>query len=391
MNSNTEPRYLGCYKMFGRAPERRAACRSATSATFRGVVPLFLCGIFLLAGCATYHRSGLPEAKVKAVEPQFHLPELSREQEDKILALDPLHVSERDIRDVLSHAPAPRIINIHGGIYPVHRRMISFSDFLIGMGYPAFSITNAADGTYTFSCYESSDLIAGMMAWYYEREGLRPIMIGHSQGGFQAVKILDKFAGHDGDSMPIYNPLTWSRENRYTIVDPLTGKSRSLVGLKFGYASAMGTGGVTRFLPNQWDMAFSLRDIPDSVEEFTGFYKGRDLLGGDLLGYGSMNYFHANGTAKVRNIELPAPWRHGAVPDTKHLLKSQAIMDRINAYVPPPEDVIHIPASEENMRKETLNLAWAQDVWYSIKKYWVTDLQTYIRAKRARGEASVKR
>jgi hypothetical protein len=349
----------------------------------KSVVSLVLI-ISLFTGCATYHRSSLPPTKAKAAEQQFHLPSLSRDLEDKILALDPLHVSGRDIRDVLSHAPAPRIINIHGGIYPVHTRLISFSEFLIGMGYPAFSITNVNDGTYTFSCYESSDLVAGMMAWYYEKEGLRPMMVGHSQGGFQAVKILHKFAGHEGDSMAVYNPLTWSRENRYTITDPLTGKPRPLVGLKFGYATAMGSGGVTRFLPNQWDMAFKLRSIPDSVEEFTGFYKGRDLLGGDLLGYGSMNYFHPNGTAKVRNIELPAPWRHGAVPDTKHLLKNQAIIDRINAYVPPAENAIHIPATEENMRPEIRNMAWAEDVWYSIKKHWVTDLQTYIRAKRQR-------
>ena len=107
-------------------------------------------------------------------------------------------------------------------------------------------------------------------------------------------------------------------------------------------------------------MAFKLRSIPDSIEEFTGFYKGRDLLGGDLLGYGSMNYFHANGTAKVRNIELPAPWRHGAVPDTKHGVRDRAIVERINAYVPPPEDVIHIPATKENMRHETRNLAFSQ-------------------------------
>jgi len=72
------------------------------------------------------------------------------------------------------------------------------------------------------------------MAWYYEKEGLRPIMVGHSQGGFQAVKILHKFAGDGGDSMAVYNPLTWSRENRYTITDPRTGKTRPVVGLKLG-------------------------------------------------------------------------------------------------------------------------------------------------------------
>jgi hypothetical protein len=348
--------------------------------TFSTLLLLSLCG------CATYKRSGLPPDQARVMEQKFHPPLLSPALEDKILALDPLQVSEKDIRDVLSHAPAPRIINIHGGIYPVHRRMISFSEFLIGMGYPAFSITNATDGTYTFSCYESSDLVAGMIAWYYEKEGLRPIIVGHSQGGFQAVKILQKLAGHDAKQMAVWNPLTWKRENRYDITDPLTGEKRPVVGLRLGYVTSMGAGGVTRFLPNQWDMAFRLRSIPDSVEEFTGFYKFRDLLGGDLWGYGSMNYFHANGKAKVRNIELPAPWKHGAVPDTKHLLKEQKVVDQINAYVPPPEDTIHIPANEENMKPETRNLAWAEDVWYSIKKHWVIDLQRAIRARHGRME-----
>jgi hypothetical protein len=336
-----------------------------------------------LTGCATYKRAGLPPERARVIEKQFHPPTLSSELEDKILALDPFHVSEKDIREVLSQAPAPRIINIHGGIYTVRFRMVSFSQFLIGMGYPAFAITNAADGTYDFSCYESSDMLTGMMAWYYEKEGLRPIMVGHSQGGFQEVKILHKLAGHDSDTMAVWNPITWKRENRYEIVDPLTGAKRPVVGLKLGYATSMGAGGLTRFLPNQWDMAFRLRSIPDSIEEFTGFYKFRDPLGGDLLGYGSMNYFRPNGTAKVRNIELPGAWRHGKIPDTKHLLKSQVIIDRINAYVPPEDPTIHIPATEENMKPETLYLPWAEDVWYSIKKYWVVDLQRYIRAHRA--------
>src|SRR5215472_5070405 len=153
-----------------------------------GVLSLSL---LLASGCATYNRSGLSAEKARALEAKrFALPHLAGDLEDRILALDPLHVSEKDIRQILSHAPAPRIINIHGGIYPVQRKMISFSQFLIGMGYPAASITNPADGTYTFSCYEDSSMIAGMIAWYYENEGLRPMIVGHSQGGFQAVKIL---------------------------------------------------------------------------------------------------------------------------------------------------------------------------------------------------------
>ena len=56
----------------------------------------------------------------------------------------------------------------------------------------------------------------------------------------------------------------------------------------------MGAGGVTRFLPNQWSKNFKLRKIPDTVEEFTGFYKGRDLLGGDYWGYGPANLFETS-------------------------------------------------------------------------------------------------
>jgi len=119
---------------------------------------------FLLPGCATYRRCGLSAQRAAAVEQALASRNLalSRESEQAILALDPRSVTEVDIRNVLSRAPAPRIINIHGGIYPVHRVMISFSEFLMGMGYPSASLTNPGDGTYTFSCYESSGKIAGV-------------------------------------------------------------------------------------------------------------------------------------------------------------------------------------------------------------------------------------
>ena len=38
------------------------------------------------------------------------LPSLDRGIEDRILALDPLHISAAEVRDVLKRAPAPRII-----------------------------------------------------------------------------------------------------------------------------------------------------------------------------------------------------------------------------------------------------------------------------------------
>src|SRR5262249_35270399 len=155
-----------------------------------------------------------------------HQHRLSPELEDRILALDPALVTTQDVREVLAHAPAPRIILIHGGVARVIPHMVSFSEFLIGLGYPINSLTNPNDGTYSFSCYESSERLAGMIAWFYEKEGMRPMMIGHSQGGMQVVKVLDKLARDPASPLPVWNPLTWQPEGRCEIVDPLTRQKR---------------------------------------------------------------------------------------------------------------------------------------------------------------------
>lgn len=338
----------------------------------------------LLTGCGIYHRQGLAPARAWQMEQSLtrHDLKLAPGLEDKILALDPDNLTAQDVHDILSKAPAPRIINIHGGIAKVIARMVSFSDFLIGMGYPAGSLTNPSDGTYSFSCYESSEKIAGVIAWYYEKEGLRPMMVGHSQGGFQVVKVLYRLAEKPSAKLPVWNPLTWEKENRHEIIDPLTGEKRSVAGLVLPYATSVGAGGLTRCLPNQWDMCFRLRTIPDSVEEFTGFCKGRDLLGGDFLGYGPANYYKPNGKALVRNVWLPTEYKHGSIPDTKHLLQDQQIRDWINNYRPAGELIV-TPQLDRQFDSDSSHIIWAADVWYSIKKHWVLELQRLIRAKRA--------
>jgi hypothetical protein len=48
------------------------------------------------------------------------------------------------------------------------------------------------------------------------------MLIGHSQGGMQAVKVLHELAGHFDDSLRVYDPLKGAFEDRTTIVDPLT-------------------------------------------------------------------------------------------------------------------------------------------------------------------------
>lgn len=336
--------------------------------------------ILWMTGCGTYPRPGVDAARGAAIQTEIRgqTRPLTRELEDRVLALNSLRVPDRDLRDVLAAAPAPRLILIHGGISRVIPFMESFGEFLVGMGYPARSITNPGDGTYTFSCYESARIVAGSVAWYYEQEGLRPMMIGHSQGGFQVVKVLQLLEPEPGRQVEVWNPVTWQGEGRYEITDPLTGRRRPVVGLKLPYVCGVGGGGLTRVLPNQWDMIGSLRTIPDSVEEFTCFYKRNDLLGGDFLGYGSANHSHAEDTAVVRNVRLPTHYKHGSVPDTRHLLASPVIRDWINNY-----DPARPPDTEPEFDQPSHNILWAADVWYSLKKHWVRELQRSIQARRA--------
>jgi hypothetical protein len=53
---------------------------------------------------------------------------------ERILSLDPEHVTDADVRQTLAKGPTPRIMLLHGGIYPVHLSMESFGRFLVGMG-----------------------------------------------------------------------------------------------------------------------------------------------------------------------------------------------------------------------------------------------------------------
>jgi pimeloyl-ACP methyl ester carboxylesterase len=347
----------------------------------RTIPLLLLLGLSLaLSGCGTCRRSSAELRLARELTASYpdRWGTLARETEDRILALNPDHVTAEDLREVLGHAPAPRLINIRGGIFPVYLCMESFSDFVIGMGYPAVSVTNPATGNYSFSCYDNARCIAGAIAWYYEKEGLRPVIVGHSQGGMQAVKVLYQFGERGAKPLPVWNPLTAKEEPRTTITDPLTGTAMPATSLRVPYVSSVGAGGFTRFMPNQWDMVGRLRKIPDSVEDFVGYSVPFDLFGGDLLGFGPMNLYEAKGSAQVRNLRLPLGDNHVIVPVTEHLLKRPEVVAWINDYVPSEP-----PPKEPKFKGDTRHLLWAADVWYSLKRHWVLELQRSIRARRA--------
>ncbi len=348
-----------------------------------GLLAFLLGGLFLF-GCS----SPLPP-RVTRLDPEpvrrgaapCRACQMSPHLEDQILALNPEHVTTAQIRDVLSQAPAPQVIAIHGGVLPIKAGMNSFTEFLVEMGYPTNSLRNPATGEQAYGYYDDSDALAGALAWFAERDGLRPILIGHSQGGIQVIRILHKLAGTYPAKFQVWNPETQAWLGRDTIIDPVTGQELSVTNVQVSYAAVATAGGIARILPNEWDMNDRLRTIPDSVVEFTGFQKGLDPWGGDLMGYGAGNNYKAAGSAIVRNVRLPVSGAHWTVPYAGSLAEDPGALERIQNYRPPdnPADTVEPAVSTREV--------FAAEVWFGIKKHWVLELQRLIRARRGQPPA----
>jgi hypothetical protein len=257
--------------------------------------------------------------------------------EARVLALVPENISDRDVREVLSRVPAPRIINLQGSVPIV--TMAPFAEFLVAMGYPRDRLRNPRDGSLTYNSFVDARQLAGAMAWYYEREGMMPMLIGHSQGGMIAVRVLHELAGDFGDSLPVWNP--------------------------------------PRLLLGQWSMLARLRDIPDTAEEFTGFSLEWDPIAGN---FGSAEPYRATGSARVRNVKLPAQASHLTLPRTEELAFDPVTRDWINRYVPGD----NAPAPPTDTQLEAANLLHAADIWHSVKKHWCLEAQRLIRGRQTR-------
>ena len=130
-----------------------------------------------IAATATPARADTPADETQMFDVD---PEIAR----RLQELDPTRISARDVAEVLARVPAPRIILLQGSVPLIN--MDPFAGFLIAMGYPADRIRNPRDGRYSESSFIDSQQLAGMVAWYYESEGMRPVLIGHSQGGMLA-------------------------------------------------------------------------------------------------------------------------------------------------------------------------------------------------------------
>ena len=311
------------------------------------------------------------ECPVAAPLPVVTLSEAA--DEDRVLALDPERISAADVRDILARVPAPRVINLQGSLAWV--TMQPFAQYLVAMGYPEERLRNPADGTLSYSSFADSERLAGTLAWYYENEGMVPMLVGHSQGGMLAIRVLHELAGAFHESIDVWNPTSDESERRTTITDPADGRVRPVVGLKVPYAAALATGKLPRLLLGQWTMIGKLRAIPDSVDEFTGYIIPWDAIAGTFPGG---EPYRATGTAEVRNVELPMGTSHIGLPDARGVASNPETRAWIESYRPgdhsPPPIVDGV---------ETGNLVVAADVWFSIKKHWCLEAQRMIRQRRA--------
>src|SRR5437588_3699886 len=160
---------------------------------------LFAAASIVLSGCVTAPLQApgddLREAKAGSVLRSLSI---DRAVEDRILALDPERIGEDDVRDALAKGPTPRIFEVHGGIYPVQVLMQSFAEFLIGMGYPENRIRDPGDGAFSRSPYELSEHQAGEIAWYYEHEGVRPMLVGTGRVGIRGWRTCTSSPGPSG-------------------------------------------------------------------------------------------------------------------------------------------------------------------------------------------------
>lgn len=327
--------------------------------------------VLVLAGCAS---SAVLQKKTDIRA----RPSIDSLLAEKISGLDYRHITESDIRDILSRAPAPRIINLNGSIPLV--TMDSFSKFLIGMGYPEEQVCNPLNGDFSYSSYMSSEKLAGYIAWYYERDGLMPLLIGHSQGGMLVIRTLHELSGAFHERLRVWNPLTGEPEDRYSIIDPLTGRECEVRDLKVGYASAVATGKTMRLILGQWDMLGRLREIPDSVEEFVGVRLTADLIGGDMLSPDKAGRYHPLGSAIVRNVKLPAGYGHLTVPLVRDLAGDNAAREWLNRYIPGTEELL----SQDELFENGNNMLFAAEQWFYIKKYWSKELQRLALSRRGK-------
>lgn len=339
--------------------------RRATESVF-AVVMCF--AILFSAGCAATSGYAVSSGYM---ESHRELPvnrlSLNADVSARLQKINPFSVSENDIRQTLSSYPAPRIFGIGGGVYTAHILMEDLAEFLIGMGYPAESVHHPDDGRFAVSSYSDPEKIAGETLFYYQHEGVRPVYIGHSLGGVQAIKTAHFFSGNFGNKkVKVFDPIAGRYLSQKDFVSPLTGEHVSFGSLKpIAHLIAVGSGGISRAFPSQWSMGERVKQVPDSVLRMTGIHLEGDWLGNDFLTGKEQNEYQSLGSARVENFYLPPGHNHVTLIRTKHLLEHPEVREWIDSYN--PHTFTGIP---EGLPGNTDNILLAAELWHILKEEW---------------------
>lgn len=272
-------------------------------------------------------------------------------------ALDCDRVSAQALAAGASRASAPRVLALHGSVPFV--TMEPFAAFLEAMGYPPERLAHPVGGARSLSSFVDARRFAGEIAWHYERDGVMPVLVGHSQGGMVVIKALHELAGRNGE-VPVFDPVAAQVEARTWVVDPASGRRRDVTSLRIGFAAALATGSLPRLLLAQWDVLPLLRDVPDSVVDFSGFAVPWDPIAGTGPNPAP---FRATGSARVRNVVLPAAYSHVGLPDVAHLARQPATRAWIDAWQPGG-------SAPQPAGTNVDNLLHAADLWHGIKRQW---------------------
>jgi len=198
------------------------------------------------------------------------------------------------------------------------------------------------------------------------------MIVGHSQGGIQAVKVLYELAGVFHEQLPVWNPLTGKEEDRYTIIDPMTGLERSVVGLRVSYTTAVEQvdSRVSFPISGYGRKASQHSRYDGGVHRFCHRYGPARRRSPRIW---TCEFIQPNGIAKVRTVRLPLGYNHVTVPVTSHLAAVRRFAIGSTGMFRQRS-----PRWMSNSIKQRQH-PLAAEVWHSIKKHWVLELQQLIR------------
>ena len=287
----------------------------------------------------------------------------------------PERISERDVREVLSQAPAPRIINLQGSVPLV--TMAPFAEFLAAMGYPKERLRNPDDGSLTYSSYVDAAAPRRqpgvvLRARRHDADAHRPQpgRHGRDQGAARTGRRLRSIAAGVGSA---------ARGGRGAHRHRRPAERRAATG---GRAAALPTwpcwppASCRACCSASGRCSARLREIPDTVAEFTGFslqwdldrrqFRQRRAVSGPRLG--------ARAQRDAAGEREPS---HAAAGEGAGARPGDAALDRpLQPRTATRQRCRPIP------RLDLANLLHAADIWYSVKKHWCLEAQQLIRARR---------